>query len=689
MLGPNGACIPCIAGTYSHKKGSVCLQCPGNTFSADAGARDCVLCPPNQYSPTGASGCSPDNPINVNTAIVPISAVPVTNGSAWAIISRKRPIPRRWSHVVIRYTSGLEHRIGVNAFPPNVTLSNGTVFSWIGTIRPTRDDTVYNISVVDMDPAILPLYMYSIPSNEQSAPSYVHARAINMTSRSSVCQTAVCSGTITASSLDTAAQWCDECNAEQVRISSHGTINWNGIFETDTMRTSNCTYTTRLIGFSVFNGTNTGPTEFNFPVMHTTSHPYGIFVYMDRIPAGDGVYIVLDQWESGPRARILLYDVGYNVSVITARAKAINALTGGAVTFSVAPSVQMRAYTRSAPYYDTVMTFVIGNGTERLDDSNILLGYIEMPGVDLLHLVIRVISITVTSGSSVRIPAVSGYSNILRLRDFRFSDWFTCTGSSRMARRTIGSNTVIDGADISVIQESDGSITSVDTNCMTTPIRIQLHEESMTAYPCIAPDDGDDMFHGVVTDCTAITGLAAIRIGLSGVCVFILRNADRQYSVAGGAMIRVFTVVLSRMTGQTNADYYNTAAVKWAPLSPHVMTIPSDRFRSDTNDRLPKRGIFYAARYELCHNDTNLGICDHSPDGIQELVTFSLDEIMNPTAIDTVAVIEKKSKSSPLWVPVVIGVSVASAFLIGVLLLATTTEAFERLLHLGGYKKLN
>ena len=62
----NFDCTECIPGTYSPVEGSLCLQCPENTYSDIFGAKECTPCPEGmttggsvgQTSCKCSSGCS-------------------------------------------------------------------------------------------------------------------------------------------------------------------------------------------------------------------------------------------------------------------------------------------------------------------------------------------------------------------------------------------------------------------------------------------------------------------------------------------------------------------------------------------------------------------------------------------------------------------------------------------------------
>ena len=56
----DGACVTCVAGTFSaDADAAACVPCPAGRFAADDGATSCETCPVGRFAPEGAATCSP------------------------------------------------------------------------------------------------------------------------------------------------------------------------------------------------------------------------------------------------------------------------------------------------------------------------------------------------------------------------------------------------------------------------------------------------------------------------------------------------------------------------------------------------------------------------------------------------------------------------------------------------------
>lgn len=310
------------------------------------------------------------------------------------------------------------------------------------------------------------------------------------------------------------------------------------------------------------------------------------------------------------------------------------------------------------------------------------IGHINLPDVLLVHLVARVTYMRIGTQELGASAFTHIHSNILRLRGFLFSDWFTCTDGGVNNRRTAVQTISGD----SVVLANDTSAEPTASSCFNTPVIVQddtLHDHaSITIFPC-SSEDGMEYIRGFVTACDAMPYLAPISTTDENVCIFLVNNSDATYSFRSGAMFRLFTIFLLREYEQTSNQYYATAHIKWSRLSKYTLSIQTDEFRVATNAILPPVDLYRRSRHLLCDEGNDSGFCVMDFDANYLGYSFSAAQIANANDPYTVGVANySKKKAGISDTTIGLAILVVVLFVLAIILAASSASVVDRV---GGY----
>ena len=306
------------------------------------------------------------------------------------------------------------------------------------------------------------------------------------------------------------------------------------------------------------------------------------------------------------------------------------------------------------------------------------IGQINLPDRLLVHLIARVTYMRIGSQELGASAFTHIHSNILRLRGFLFSDWFTCTDGNINGRRTV--TQTINGD--SVILANDTSAEPTASNCFNAPVIVQdeaLHDRaSITIFPC-SSEDGMEYIRGFVTACDAMPYLAPISTTDENVCIFLVNNSAATYSFRSGVMFRLFTVFLRREYGQTSDQYYATAHIKWSRLNKYTLSIQTDEFRVATNSIMSPVDLYRHARRLLCDESPSSGFCVLDFDADQLGYSFPATQIANANDPYTVGVANySKKKTGISGTTIGLAILFVVLFVLAVILAASSASVVDR-----------
>lgn len=278
------------------------------------------------------------------------------------------PMLRREAVLRVHSDVGVAHDVSVLADPIAVTVGSVGYFI-LGIFRHHRDDVVYNITMVGVSGSPSWLRMYSGQLSQALAASITELGKTRGQLRIPRMSVSDDSGNITADFLERHAEFLPDLNIDRVSITTDSVVDWTNLTETDTIRVRNCTYTTRLQYFSQFEGAGLRASEMNFPVMYSTHHPYGLFLYVNRTIVPGPRHLVLEQWETGTTATMYITTLNVDVKTVVVLIRAVDAMTG--MNLSVSVTSVHEAFTFVSAENDTTVVFAI-TGPPGADDKLVL-----------------------------------------------------------------------------------------------------------------------------------------------------------------------------------------------------------------------------------------------------------------------------------------------------------------------------
>ena len=337
------------------------------------------MCPRNHFSQLGSAGCTPfpSGDVQIDTVItVPGDLVAVVTGYAivpdvpvWIMMNSSTPPQLRREAVLrVHSSTGVIHNVEVIADPIAVTVGSVGYFV-LGIFRHHRSDTIYNITMIGVAGSSRWLRIYSGPLSQALGASLNELGQTRGRLRIPRLSVSDDSGNITADFLERHAEFLPELNIDRVSIATDSAVDWTNLTETDVIRVRNCTYTTRLQYFSQFEGPAPRASEMNFPVMYSTRHPYGLFLYVNRTVLPGARHLVLDQWETGSTANMYITTLNVDVKAVVVLIRSIDAITGTPLPVSVT-SVH-ETFTFVSAENDTTVVFTI-TGPPGADDRLVL-----------------------------------------------------------------------------------------------------------------------------------------------------------------------------------------------------------------------------------------------------------------------------------------------------------------------------